>query len=205
MRKIQLTPAKYPSIKHYLKAFIDPDFDLEQDLPFRTVVQTIPANTVITHIGDVENFAHYIISGYARVSAFDRNAEEKVLEFFGPDDFISAYTSFVYRTPSKVFVKTISECTFETIHVDDINTAIRQNLNIALLTLNAVHKNYAAKTQIQLDFLLLDNDELVAKILHEREELLNITSAKLIASYLDMTEVTFSRIRKDLRDNLDNL
>lgn len=103
------------SIKAFIKNKIESDFHLEDDLPFPTTQLHIPKNTVVTRYGQVENNAYFLLNGIIKISMLRQDGEEKILEFFFPHSFFSAYTSFLTRKPSNVQIETLSDCECEVI------------------------------------------------------------------------------------------
>ena len=184
------------SIKHFIHSQVDPSFSPDDELPFTTIFKTIPKNTVISHYHRIEHLAYFLISGIVKVSIISEDGHERVLDFFFPSSFLSAYTSFITQTPSNVEIETLSECEVEIIQYADIKEAYKNSLLANKLGRVVAEHYYILKTNREKDFLTKTAVERYKNLMDKRPELVQQIPVQLIAKYLGIEPESLSRIRK---------
>ncbi|MBL7766715.1 MAG: Crp/Fnr family transcriptional regulator [Chitinophagaceae bacterium] len=188
----------YPSIKHFVRARVHDGFSIEDDeLPFPTVIKEFKKDDIITQIGDIEHWAHYLLEGHVQIYSVTDKGKERIVEFFSPGQFFSSYMSFNSRTPSTVIVKALSDCTVESINYHAVMNTLKDGFLTGLLFLVVLNEYYNSKNIRENDLANLSATERFLKFEQERAGLLKWVSSKQMACYLNMEPETLSRIRRD--------
>lgn len=184
------------SIKHFIHSQIDSSYSPEDDLPFTTIFKTIPKNTIISHYNRIETQAYFLISGIVKICIISDDGHERVLDFFFPNSFLSAYTSFITQTPSNVEIETLCECEVEVIRYADIKEAYKNSLLANKLGRIVAEHYYILKTNREKDFLTKSAVDRYKNLIDKRPELVQQIPVQLIAKYLGIEPESLSRIRK---------
>ena len=143
----------------------------------------------------VSNSYVYIVNGLARLYGY-KDGEEKTLFFFKEGMFAGSIESYMFGKPSALVLEAI----------EDINglEAGREDLEYAFGSSPSLAKSLMTYTQLRLNGLLhyfssfvLDSpEERYEKFIMREPELFNRVPQHVIASFLGITPVSLSRIRK---------
>lgn len=169
-------------------------FDLWQEVEFKR-------NEFITRAGEIERGFYVVKEGIQVVYILDTKGDKQVIGFSFDGSFTGIYDSFVKETGSHYFLETLTPTKL---------------LKISLADYNSLFVNYPAFDRwgriAHLDLLIgrvQREVELITTSAKERfeifmkrcpEPLLQIPQ-KYLASYLNMTPETFSRLRKQQFQN----
>ena len=186
----------------YLNTHFNTSFTSEEQLPFRGTLKVFAKGTILTDYNKIENHAYFINSGIIQMT-IQRDIEEKIIDFYFPETFVCAYTSFIRRTPSDVRVSTLTECIAEVFTYDDIQDAYRESLLANKLGRILTEQIYITKSNREKDFLTKTAEERYAELVARRPELIKLIPVNKIAKYLGIQPESLSRIRKEsLKDKI---
>jgi len=151
--------------------------------------------TIITFEGKIEKFLYFIVKGGVR-KYYLKNGKEYSIDFRFENQFVSSYTSLLTQTPSRQFVETIEKTTLYKIEFNALITMFNESIAGATLgRLNA--EELFIDKELREASLMLDNpDERYLNLLKNKKEWLQRVPQHYIASYLNMTPETLSRVRK---------
>ena len=186
------------SIKQYIQSQVDPHFSVDDELPVLTEVKMIPKNTIISPCHKIEQYAYFLLSGIVKISIYNEDGNERVLDFFFPNSFFAAYTSFLTQQPSDVEIETLTTCEVEIIKHAEIHHAYETSLLANRLGRVVAEQYYIRKTNREKDFLTKSAVERYKNLLDKRPELVQQIPVQLIAKYLGIEPESLSRIRKSI-------
>lgn len=166
-------------------------------LPFETRQESIDSHHVITNYGQVENKILFLSEGVVQVSTM-KGEEERILEFVFPNEFFSAYTSFVRQEPADVQVLTLTKCNITIIEREDLLQANRSSLLANQLNLHIAQQLFLSRAQREKDFLTLSAEERYRMLLKKDPEIVKLIPGVKIARYLGIQPESLSRIRKSI-------
>lgn len=184
------------NLELFIHQYVDSDYKPGDPLPFTVDEWTIPKHTILTDYGQVERKAYFLLKGIAKISMIRQDGEERVLEFFFPGQFFSAYSSFLNQKPSDVQVKVLTEAHVQVLTHESMQAAYAHSLLANKLGRLAAEFYYIRKTQREKDFLTKTASERYLDLLHGRPELVQQIPIQMIAKYLGVTAESLSRIRK---------
>ncbi len=184
------------SIKHFIHHHIDKSFKPEEELPFPAEIKMIPKHTIITPYNKTEHYAYFLMNGIVKISMLREDGQERVLEFFFPGSFFSAYTSFLTQQPSNVEIEALTDCEAEVIKYKDMQDAYKTSLLANKLGRMVAEHYYIRKTNREKDFLTKSASERYKDLMDSRPELVQQIPVQLIAKYLGIEPESLSRIRK---------
>lgn len=159
------------------------------------VFRSVPKKFNLVRVGDVSREAYFINKGAARLY-FEKEGEEISANFMFENNFIASLESFLLQTPSRQAIDTLEGC--------DLLVLSKQRLDELIQTYPKFHifsKAIAEMAFIMLQrrassFILDSPEERYMNMLQQRPEILERVPQHMIASYLGVTPVSLSRIRK---------
>jgi CRP-like cAMP-binding protein len=151
--------------------------------------------------GDVPHKFAFVNNGLFRYYYVDEKGNEFTKGFFPEKNFITSYTAMVRRQPSYYTVQAL-----ENAHVLVIDYHQWQNLYHGhacwmKLLFALVEKGYMKKEARERELLILSAAGRYRSFLNEYPDLEKRVKQNLIASYLGITPVALSRIRKEMFAN----
>ncbi len=188
------------NLELFIHQFVDSSYTPGDALPFSVEEISVPKHTILTDYGQVERKAYFLLKGIAKISMIRQDGEERVLEFFFPGQFFSAYSSFLTQKPSDVQVKVLTEATMQVLSQEAMTAAYAHSILANKLGRLAAEFYYIRKTQREKDFLTKSASERYMDLLHGRPELVQQIPIQLIAKYLGVTPESLSRIRKSISE-----
>ena len=181
-----------------MAAIPDLDFKAEDALPFAVTPLFFKKNAIITAYNQVENKAYFLKDGIVKISIIRDDGEERILEFFFPGTFFSAYTSFLTREASNVEIIAITDCETEMIRYEDMKQAYKISILANKIGRIAAEYYYIQKTQREKDFLTKSATDRYLELVQTRPELVQQIPVHAIAKYLGIKPESLSRIRKEI-------
>jgi CRP-like cAMP-binding protein len=185
-------------LDHIKSAFAVVSFTPELEAFFveNCTVRAYPRNTIITAAGVVERYLFLVLSGVQSLYLIDRRGELVILGFSYQGNFSGVFHSYLSQQPSDFFLEAHTDSLMLCIplsayqhlmdHYNDFNTWGRlffQNMLIGRVTRETELLTLPAKERY---------DQFMARCPDE----LRTIPQKYLASYLNMTPETFSRMRR---------
>lgn len=131
-----------------------------------------------------------------------KDGKEKVMEFFTEGDFFTDIYAYLQESPSNVFAKATEDSVIYSATKADVQKSFdhsHQIERIGRLTMQeTVLKTYRRIAHLNN----LSNEKRYLRLLEKRPTLFQRVPQYLIASYLGLTPVGLSKIRKRLSQNL---
>lgn len=151
----------------------------------------------LTRTSEVENHIYYIVSGAVKVAIL-ASGEERILDFWFAPSFFSSYTSFIQRTPSKVYIQTLTQCEIAHIEYEAVQQGYQSSLFFNQVGRMMAERLFMLKTKREIDFLTKTAEERYAELLNASPEIIQNIPIHQIARYLGIHPESLSRIRKKL-------
>ena len=187
------------NIRHYIETITkvnDEDWNL-----FTSKLQkkTFPKRTILTDIGQVENYISFIEKGVVRLLIpKNENEDELTFGFSFENEFISAYESFLTQTPSIYQVETLAKTHVLSISYADLQEVYSKTLIGNLIGRLVAERQYLLKTKRTNSLLIDSAEQRYLNLFTERPNLIKEIPLKYIASYIGVTPQSLSRIRKQI-------
>lgn len=174
----------------------DEDFQL---LMSKLEVNNYNKKDRLIKIGSVEDHLHFIGKGLIR-KFFYRDNEEIITQVIKEGNIISSTASFLSRKPSQYTMEALEPTTTFSITHDQL-----ESLYSLGNKWESIGRVITAHFLIQQEVLLMDNIRLTVKerfkkFMHENPDLLQRVPQKYLASYLNIKQETFSRMKHLMYD-----
>lgn len=129
---------------------------------------------------------------------YERDNKSFIKDFIFDNSFASVYESFITSEPARYSLKAITPCKFQSIALHDLEKAyqsIPQLKSLAAMQTEAAYLNITRRME---SLITLSAEQRYLELLELRPRLLSEIPLYLIASYLGITDVALSRIRKNI-------
>ena len=145
--------------------------------------------------GSVAESLIFLTSGIV-ASVYENQKKRFIRDFYFPPQIFTEQESFIKKTPSKFSVFAITNISCHIISHDNLEIAYSKipalrNISYDMLMLGFVNISNRLEA-----LLTLKPEHRYKKLLYENPKLLHRIPLKLVASYLGITDVALSRIRK---------
>ena len=127
-----------------------------------------------------------------------KDGDEHVKDFSLSGKFITAYTSFLKRTPSEIFIRAEQNCEISLWDGDYVTDLIKKNQHWTMFAKIMVDYLFQRKEQKEITMLLNTAEERYLLLINEFPAVFQQVPQYLIASYLGIKPQSLSRIRKML-------
>lgn len=159
--------------------------------------RVIEKKDVFLKYNSVENCISFIETGVVRLFIPKEDPDKEVTFGFSfKNQFISAYDSFLTRTPSTYQLQALTQTTVLSITYSDLQEVYKNTQIGNLIGRLAAERLFLLKSKREQNLLNLTAEERYLNIFKERPELLKVIPLKYISSYIGVTAQALSRIRK---------
>jgi CRP-like cAMP-binding protein len=160
----------------------------------------VPAGTVLLKEGQVSKKAFMIEKGCLRVW-FNNNGKDITFQFFFENEAVSSGESFRKKIPSFFTIETIEPSILHWIHKKDLDKIMADISLIPEMRNNMLDIAFERQYHYMKQFLSFIKDSpgrRYANLLKEKPHIVQRVPQHYIATYLGITPVSLSRIRKRL-------
>lgn len=156
---------------------------------------TFPKKTLLCKPGRVATELYFVSSGSLRLF-YETEGIERTLFFAFENQFTGPCRSFMLDEPNHQIFETIEKCELLVVKKKPFITALNQFPRFALLRSMIAEENLFITESI-VSFLLLNSpEERYANLIKHNSEILKRIPQYQIASYLGISPISLSRIRK---------
>ncbi len=192
-----MTNEQLNEIRNKINAYI-PITDEEFESIFHILdYKEYPKNTILTSIGDIENYFYIVLSGYLRLYHII-DGKEHTTNFTTGNNTTSSYESFIKRTPSDYILEACTDVAVIRLSHKKVHQAYKENFIVERLGRIATEQNYIRKINQQIEKNSLTAEERYVKLKNEWPDLIENIPQHKIATYLGIAPESLSRIRKNL-------
>jgi CRP-like cAMP-binding protein len=157
----------------------------------------IPKKDIFLKVGAIENHISFIEYGVVRLFIPKEDDEKDITFGFSfENQFVSAYDSFLTRTPSLYQLQTLTETSMLSITYDDLQEVYKKTQIGNLIGRLTAERLFLIKSKREQNLLNLNAEERYLKLFKERPQLIRLMPLKYISSYIGVTAQALSRIRK---------
>lgn len=130
---------------------------------------------------------------------YERDNKSFIKDFIFENSFATVYESFISSEPARYALKAISNCEYKSISAHDLEMAYQAIPKLRALAAKQTLAAYLNVTRRMESLITLSAEQRYLELLERRPKLLREVPLYLIASYLGITDVALSRIRKNIQ------
>jgi CRP-like cAMP-binding protein len=183
-------------LKSFLCAIHPIQDDLIEELSAHFLWQEFPKNYSILKQGQKCENLWFLVNGAARYYYLDEKGKERNVWFSIDSDVIADTPSFLFQTPSSCEIQLIEDSEIIAISKSSIDFLLQKHHAFALWYLRVFENFYVHQIEDRIsDLQFLSASQRYEKLLAQHPSISQRISLGHIASYLNITQETLSRIR----------
>lgn len=159
----------------------------------------VAGNHLLLRAGDVARHLYLIKAGAARLCVCNAQGVETSIQFFFEGDIVCSLESMVSGRPSGLDLVTIEACDLRVIDRDNVMAAIRSNPVLQSHLLSLTQQRLIDYVKLYTSAISETPTERYQALLATYQEQLARIPLHILASYLGVTPVHLSRIRRRLK------
>lgn len=161
-------------------------------------VKNVLKKGIITKIGEIPNDFYILKSGVVRSYYRDENGKEYIRSLFTPCSLTGSFGALAINKPSKLTYECLTDCQLFAINFKELKKLIPTDIDITILYANALESIFLLFESRIYDLSVLDATERYLKLKQQIPGIDNMIPQYHIASYLNISAVQLSRIRKNI-------
>lgn len=168
-----------------------------------TLMHYVPfdKNHRIAEQGETPTHFFVLLEGIVRSYAIDEKGKEYTRSLYVPMSATGAFSALILNKPSKVIYECLSNCSFLACDFKKYKEYASENIELANLYNAVMERVFMSMEKRIYELSMLDAKQRYLKLKNHIPEIENLIPQYHIASYLNITPVQLSRIRKDLFKN----
>ncbi|TYA71815.1 Crp/Fnr family transcriptional regulator [Seonamhaeicola marinus] len=185
----------------YLKKFADISEETFNEIAEITEFKRIEAGTQIVKLGEVPTKIYMLVSGFMRCYLTTESGKEYNKSFYLPISFIGSLTALLSNKPSMLVFEALSDCKLYEIDYKKFKGICERNIKLNTLHSKVLEYVYVKYEKRLIELMSLDATERYLALKKEIPDVDEKIPQYQIASYLGITAVQLSRIRKKIDSN----
>lgn len=162
--------------------------------------KSVGKGTILVDLGQVAQEAYFIIKGCLRFYYLTDDGKEITGFIFQENMMAGSHESFFSQVPSLQVVETLEDGDLLAISYESVQTLFREVPRMNILIRKILEQRMAYAQRVVASLIIQKPEERYSSLLEQQPELLQRIPHHMLASYLGITPVSMSRIRRKLRD-----
>jgi len=159
---------------------------------------SVKANTILCDIGDNADNLFFIVSGVARTSSIGENGKNFTRSLHTANQFLGPYSNLIKNEKSNLIYETLTDCEIIQSAHKDVLKNFGHLPEIMQFEIKILQYLYVDMQKTIISLGTLDAKERYKKLLKRIIGIENLIPQYQIASYLGITPIQLSRIRKSI-------
>lgn len=156
---------------------------------------SIPSKTVLLEEGKFADRLYFVRKGCLRLF-FYNEGKDITFQFFFEGDFVASFDSLYKGTPSEFSLESIEPSEVLSIKKEDFYNKIENSLSLRLLYEEKIIERFSFYQHLFLSRIKNTPQQRYEELVREYPNIIQRVPQHYIASYLGITPVSLSRIRK---------
>ena len=173
---------------------------LEADFRLMWKEKTFAKNEWLLEAGRVEQYFYFVLEGVQAVYYINGKGEKVVLGFSYRGDYSGGYDSFLTRKPSRLFLEALLPSRLVAITYDDFRSLFERSPLFDRWNRQFLEAILIGRYQREMEMVDYNARERYIAFMKRCPDELRQIPQKYLASYLNMTPETFSRLRATVRE-----
>jgi CRP-like cAMP-binding protein len=159
---------------------------------------SVKRNEFLLREGEVCRNVYFIAKGCLQVFVYDQDANESTRDILTENNWCSELISFGEQKPASENIRTVEPCELLVISRSGFGEMMETVPQFAMVYKQILEASYANSVYRINTFVALSALDRIKWLMEYRPELMTRLSSKLIASYLGISQETFSRLKGKL-------
>lgn len=161
-------------------------------------LKSFKKNTVIAELGKVPTDFFILKSGIVRSYVTDKKGKEFIRSLYIPTRAVGAFSALIKQEPSSIIYECLTDCEIYIADFNEFKKLTLENNDLAILYNKVLERIFIRMEKRIIELSVLNAKQRYLKLKKQIPEIENLIPQYHIASYLNITPVQLSRIRKDL-------
>ena len=166
-----------------------------EDVRRRWRFRRVKKDTMLTKVQAIEPYFYFVLSGVQRLYYPSPDGNEVVLGFTFQDNFSGVYDSFIRQTPAQCYLQALTDSELLAICFTDMNELFDRYPCMERWGRLFVQDVLFGRVQREVELTTRTAEERYRDFMRRSPAPLRQIAQKHLASYLNMTPETFSRLR----------
>ncbi len=163
----------------------------------------VPPKTTLLREGEIANYLYFINQGCLRLW-FNDDGRDITFQFFFEQQEVSSFESFYQNEPSLFNLETIELSQLTMIKKDDYQKILNMFPELKEYSTQIMAERFVHYTKLFLSRIKNSPQERYVELYSQKSRILKRVPNHYIASYLGITPVSLSRIRKRISSDINN-
>lgn len=155
-------------------------------------------NEIITKTGDISKDFYFLKSGLARSFHTDEKGKEYTRSIFIPGNTTGSLGSLISKTPSKLTYQCLTNCVLYKFVYDDFIQLTKKDNHLLALYVKMMEGIFLLMESKIYELSVLNATQRYLRLKHEIPDIETLIPQYHIASFLNVSPVQLSRIRKEI-------
>lgn len=160
----------------------------------KLVLHEVKRGQVIAKENEIENHLYFVAKGCLR-SYYIKDSKDITISFTLKNDFVTSMYSFISRKPSYEFIEALEDSVFYTLHYDDLQNLFKKYKEVETLYRKVLQQYYIMMEERIIFSKFKTAKQRYQHLMESRPEIIQKASVGHVASYIDVSIETLSRIR----------
>ncbi|WP_136481168.1 Crp/Fnr family transcriptional regulator [Cognatitamlana onchidii] len=183
----------------FLNSFLDVSEETFERLSKISAYRKLEKGYEIGKPNEIPTKIYMLVSGVMRAYLSSESGKEFNKNFFMPFSFVGAFTGLIKKKPSKLVYEALTECKVYEVDFEVFMDLCKTDINVSNLYNRVLEFVFIKYEERQLELISMDATERYLKLCKKIPEIESLIPQYQIASYLSITPVQLSRIRKKLK------
>lgn len=157
---------------------------------------TIKKGTIVLKTNQYDNSEYILLKGTARTFLVNTEGEEITLYFFEDNTIIPPYVTRTENGKSLLYCEALTDCTFAIMDAKQFENLMVENVEIREFGNTILRQELLNKVQKEIRMASWTAKQRLDQFRKDFSMLENLVPHPMIASYLGITNVSLSRLRK---------
>lgn len=159
------------------------------------------ANTILCNVGDEAKYVYFIVSGIVRTSVTTEKGKVFTRELYTDNQFCGPVSDLIKNEPSSYIYETLTDCEIIRSEHKEVKKLYDKFPELMRFEIKILEHVYIKMEKTIISLGTKDAKERYLDLLERFKGVENLIPQYQIASYLGVTPIQLSRIRKGLKDN----
>lgn len=182
----------------FLNSFANISEDIYSDLQKISTFKKLDAGIQIVKLNEIPTKVYLLVSGTIRCYLSTEDGKEFNKSFYLPTSIVGSLTALICKKPSQFTFETLSECKIYEIDYNEFVKLSKKNIAVSNLYSRLLEFIYIKYEKRLVELISLNAKDRYLELQRQIPEVDALIPQYHIASYLGITPVQLSRIRKKI-------
>lgn len=169
------------------------------DMLSLTSFKEFPKKTILCNAGEIPKDVYYVKSGIIRAYLTNTTGVAFNQAFFISNNFAGSFSALTQKKPSNITLECLTDCEILSANYNEVNDLLKQNIELATFGRKLFEKIFSSFEKRALELSTLSATERYKKFITSYSDVIHKIPQYHIASFLGITPIQLSRIKKELR------